>query len=227
MTEKSSIQTLANIMKLTPPTNCEWCVLTYVLNNEIDQTLLNPHYGFVFPLGAFATRQEAVDHATYIITTTGHRAVAVVKYATAYKLQSIYDNVITVPVSNDEAVETEKSNMRRIIEQRLALEKELEKEMVLEQDPSTIDHFVRHAYLAAKARGDLEKAKLEVQRLTQVCEEQNQIVREHYQRVPVHEETWLEYFRTRLFSRREHGVFTHISGLYNTFRSDILGLNIS
>lgn len=218
-------QTLMSVMKQPAPEGCTWCVFTFILNGEIDQSLANPNYGYVIPLGAFPTHEAAVEHVTKLIEKTGHKMFCVVKYGVAKKLETFYDNLVPVPVDEKgHVIKMQQSNEDRIMEERAQIHQELQAEGVLEKDPETMEHFSRHCYLAVDARSNLEKAKESVIYWTEVCEKENTIVQEHYHRHPEHADGWLDYMQKKLFRRREHGLYSLICDVYQQFRNDILGL---
>ena len=229
----SNIHSLRSIMKLQPRPGCEWCVMAYALNANIidDNGNIDDFYGMAFCLGCFMNRSDAENHAKQIIATTGHPAVSVVRYGFPLRLDTktkTPDAVEVLVNEEKQIVELESQQYLKDKEQyekQMKLTEDLTREAESETDPTHIEHFKRHCYLAIKHKTLINHHISEVEKLTSAYEKAKESVRSHYSKYPEHEIQWLPYLKEKLTERGELPLYNTLEAGYKLIRNELLDID--
>ncbi len=243
-TEKSSISgiklvgqplkvnSLQSIMRLQPLKGSEWCVYAYVLNRDVvdKDGNVDDMRGMIFPLGSFRDRDEAEQHAKNVISITGHQGVVVAKYGCAIPLTTNIDHktILNVPLdTRGKILKFESDQYKRdmeIYEKKVKEEDERIREAEEEWDIDSIEHFKRQCYLAIKNKSKYDELKKEMEMAHSMYEKRKSLVKDHYDRHPDHEASWLEYLKSKLIERGELDLYNDIESSYLSLRDDLLDL---
>jgi hypothetical protein len=226
------INNLQSLMKLKPKANQQFGVFAYALNKDMlkpDGTLDDLH-AVGFMLGMYEDEEMAVKFAKDIMTITGHSGIIVRKYAQPMFLSSKpnQENLVEVVFdSKGKILEMESNDYKRekdLYEKRIKLEKDLIQEAEEETDPTSIEHFKRHCYVAIKNYASYVYHKKEHEKALESYKKRQEEVKNHYAKFPEHEKEWLPFLKEKLTERGELELYYNIEGGYKELRNELLGL---
>src|SRR4029078_1646583 len=186
------MDSLKKLVALTSLTGKEWCVYSYILNNDDKEELK----GLFFILGCFDTYQNAEKHVFYIIEQTGCNRVGIARYSAAIELKN-----------NNEATEVAVDLKGKIIkfenqmfeeEKKRAEQKKLRDQEMIEEcerecDVNHIEHFKRNVYLTLKHLSMIDDYQNKIEELKILVDKRKSIVADHYLNYPTHETEFLPY----------------------------------
>jgi hypothetical protein len=219
---------------LTPPPGQEYALFAYLLNRDIvnEDGSLNPLRGLIFPLGSFPSEKKAKKRAHEIFEETGITAVVKTRYAAPTRITSDVDlsgtqTIISVPVGENgkvikEITDADFTAATKKYEASQALQKELDEEAILEEDPDHPEHFRKVAYAAVRSSQRVQALEQELALLRSLHERNLKNFKTHYGNHPEHENTWLPALASKLRVRGETDLYDEIATYYNTHRDDFI-----
>ena len=226
------VNSLQALTRLRAKEGSQWCTFAFVLNRDMikpDGTLDELH-AMVFPLGSFADKDKAEEHAKNVIAITGHPGVLAAKYAAAVPLTTKFDPSVVTEVAVDakgRLMELESAQYKREreeYERRIQQEKDIMKEAEEETNPDSIEHFKRKCYLAIQNRAKYQFHTREAATAWENYKKREMEVRDHYARHPNHEKDWLPYLKEKLIERGEMSLYSSLEAAYTEIRDELLGL---
>lgn len=228
----SAPKELSALCRLQARENSKYCTFAYVLNKDLQNDpegstvprKPDNFYGLIFPLGSSNDLQKEEDYARKVIDITGHPRVTVAKFGCPVKLTLEPEQKTVVEVEYDKVEELQKKENledKRKYENRIKAEKELEKEIEEEGDVDNIEHFKRNAYLAVKHMSVYKQKLQEAEEALNNYQKRKEVLRDHYKRIPEHEEQWLPYLKNKLEGRGEQQLYQSVETGYNLIKEDL------
>jgi hypothetical protein len=220
------ITSLQNIMKLPVERGSDWGVIAYAINKDIvdDQGKVDDLRAVIFHLGSFYDQKEAEKHKDKVIELTGHSGIFVTRYAWPVPVTTNPDSDTVTVVNTDikgKIVKMENDafeEQKKWYDERLAFEKELYDESLLECDRDHLECYKRTGYLTIKHY--LHKLALEKQleEVSKVYEQRKDELQQLANSHPEYKEQFLPYFKEKLMKRGENDLYLRIEAGYNAYQ---------
>lgn len=221
---RQTINTFKAIAKLRPPMDQEFSVISYALIDDPKKEKI----AMYIPLGNYPTRERALERVNFIIESTGHRSVFVMKTCRWQELSTQYqpDRVEFVQTDQDgklvklhnEQLEQEKQEF----EKRKRVEEEMMKEQDARNDPSSLDHYIHNWFVAIRNR----TAFLEYQKNAQSAYDNYQkrvvAIRDQYAKQPEFEAQWLAEVKRKLADRHESHIYDILEAVSKEIHDEVL-----
>jgi hypothetical protein len=226
------VDSLRSLMKLRPIKGSEWNVFAYVLNRDMinEDGSLDDLHGLVFPLGGFKDKESADKYASNVRKITGYNFIASVPFGFATKLSYKFTEDEFKMENLDghgNVLQLESSQYKSEVEayeKRLKIEKDIIEEAETETDPDSLEHFKRQVFLAIKNKAEFETFSKKSEEALAKYKMREELVKEHYNKHPEHEEQFLPFLKQKLEGRGEKELYLSIENGYNQIKNELLGL---
>ena len=223
---------LANTYKLLekrlPPTDQEFCIYAYFLYSEPKDGV----YGKQIFLGGYPTKKRALSEIHKITKQTGHDSMyisetcswedidSVKRFDRTFKLDPRLKTEELQQQFEEEVIKKDEEDQRR---EELSNGIELQGEM--EQDPTTIDHYVHNWFNVIRNKSSYEYHKEQMEYYEKMYNKRVDKVRKQYKNQPEYEDQWLDIYEKRLRRRGEENVFIMMKEGHKILKGEVFNKN--
>lgn len=227
-----SLKNLANTYKLLekrrPPMDQEYCIYAYFLYSEpIDGV-----HGKQIFLGGYPTKKKALEEVQKIMKKTGHDSIYMCETCSWENIDSVkrFDRSFKLDtrLKSEELQKQFEEEMQRKEEeqeQREQIRQEIEMQGEMEQDPTTLDHYVHNWFNTIKNKASYEYHKEQMEYYEKMYSKRANKVRQQYESQPEYEDQWLDVYEKRLRRRGEDDVFIMMKEGHKALKAEVLGIN--
>lgn len=225
--DRLKINSIAALAKLPLPVGQRWIIWTYLLNSEIvrkDGTADN-NYGTIIQLGSYSTQKEAEEKVEDFIEITGHQHICCSKLGMFVKLE-VSPDPRNIKIVNEKELQNNvnKENERRARndKRRDAINKDIAKDRLLEQDPNTQEYFNMNliAYMSNSDKIDFYAKKLE--ELMTARDQRFAKIIDHNDQYPEHIDQFLPSLQEKFSLRGEEGHFSRYEEQFKKYKAQFL-----
>lgn len=222
---KKLANTYKQLEKMSPPKDQKYCLYAYFLYSEPKDGV----YGKQIFLGGYPNKKKAISKAQKIIKKTEHDTIYMCETCSWEDIDSIkrFDRTFKLDtrLKEDELQQQFEEEMKRKKEEqdrRDELMNEIELQGEMEQDPTTLDHYVHNWFNAIKNKSSYEYHKQQMEYYDKMYNQRADKIRSQYNLQPQFEDMWLEEYEKRLTKRGEEDVFIMMKEGHNVLKNDIL-----
>ena len=224
-----SLKKLANTYKLLekrrPPSDQEYSIYAYYLLSEPKDGKVGKQ---IF-LGGYPTKKKAILECKKIMKQTGHDGIYVCETCSWEDIDSIkrFDRTFKLDtrLKDDELqkqFEDEIERKHEEEERREELSKEIELQGEMEQDTTTMDHYVHNWFNVIKNKSSYEYHKEQMEYYEKMYNKRVNKVREQNKNQPEYENQWLDEYEKRLVRRGEEDVFIMLKEGHRLLKDKVL-----
>jgi len=198
-----------------PLDNQKYCVVTYVIVNEV----VNGLHGMWFFVGTYKTAKKANKVAIDIIKKYNIQSTYAMPVCQWREIDENFKPDKTIFVG-DEKKENEKNLGKMIDHEQKRLKKEFEKQAELRQDlekdnekmldPESVQFFTRKWFLLINKYRKIEEFRKIIEEEENKYNEMLNEVRELEKEYPNHKESWIDILKEKLQKRGEHESLENI-----------------
>ena len=227
-----SLKQLANTYKLLekrlPPMDQEFCIYAYFLYSEPKDGV----HGKQIFLGGYPTKKRALLEVHNITKQTGHDSMYISETCSWEDIDSVkrFDRTFKLDsrLKTEELQEQfEKEVIRKDEEdqKREELSNGIELQGEMEQDPTTIDHYVHNWFNVIRNKSSYEYHKEQMEYYEKMYNKRADKVRKQYKNQPEYEDQWLEIYEKRLRGRGEENVFIMMKEGHKILKDEVFNLS--
>lgn len=224
--QRQAINTFKALMKLSVPKGQKYAVWAYALIDDAKKEKI----AMMIPLGNYATKEEALERADFILQTTRHKGVFVSpmnswqELTTEDKLNRS-DMVNSVQDKLTQLHLEERRKEHEALLEKKKIEEDLLKEKALELDPTTIEHYIHHWYMTIVTWQKLQLLNKDRDDMFQNYMKHVTALRKQYKESPHFENQWSEVLKQQLTKRNELGLYDSLMSEYQRLKNEIQLIN--
>lgn len=214
LNREKAINGYKKIMGIFPEPGQSFLVCVWFLTTEIGK---NGERGMLFPIKTCMTYGEAKDKAESVIKETGIDSVFVYPMCQWRSISDRKDRNHIALVSTDLDKNLNEQHKRQLAELEKEMKRheeiadQIENEQEKEQDPTSIEHYIRNWFLAIRNKQLVDSYKKQAEEMESKYQLRLTMLQEQYSRQPEMESKFLPLLKEQLTMRDEGHIYKLIA----------------
>jgi hypothetical protein len=212
------------IQKEKAPTGQEFLVVAYMI---FDKPNKNGSLGKWFFVRTFSNADKAIEAAQDLIAKTGIGSIYACEVCTWQDIDPQFKpnriQYVPVDLKHDLIKQHDKDykKLEQEYEKRQNIQDEIQEEITGESDEDSIHYYTREWFLYSKNQALIEGFEKSIQELKERNAKHRQIIKDHAQKYPEHEDNWLSLLKTRLPKRGEKELLRLLDECHSKYKDEI------